>query len=138
MFSLAHHCRRSCKTETSLIWSEYESDTSCLRKVDVHNSLCCRCGKSTSCTDPALDAFAARLLPKSRRLAALPMRLPNWMARFTRAAARESPRSRSASRRMILSPTPAEGKAHTLITTVGLMLHSMHLAKLTCNCSLCM
>jgi len=64
-----------------------------------------------SAVDPA--PRAARLLPKSRLFTKFPMRLPNWMARLTRAAARGRPKFRSTARRMRLSPSPGHGNPWT-------------------------
>jgi hypothetical protein len=55
--------------------------------------------------------LAFLLLPNSRMLLSLPMRLPNWIARFSRAAARGSPKLASACLRMTLSPMPAVTKS---------------------------
>lgn len=70
-----------------------------------------RDGNADSLTEPALARLAALLLPKSRQLACLPMRVPNWMARLTRDAARGSPSCLKPSLNTILSPVPAYGRS---------------------------
>jgi hypothetical protein len=64
-------------------------------------------GSSCSGMDPAFALLAFMLLPKSRTLLSFPMRLPNWMARFSRPAAAGRPSRRSAVRSSSLSPVPA-------------------------------
>lgn len=67
--------------------------------------------------------FAARLLPNSCLFDCLPIREPNWMALFTRAAASGSPILCKALRSNFLSPTPAQSQGTGCI----MKNHSMQL-----------
>lgn len=99
------HAARRCWRRALSSRSSLPSRRSCWRSA-TPQSYACRAVMSASRTEPAFLRLAARLLPKSRLLAWLPMRVPNWMARFTRAAARGRPSCRSATRSIILSPVP--------------------------------
>jgi hypothetical protein len=86
---------------------------------DASGSLCAAGargpGLTNSATEPALTLLAARLLPKSRTLAALTSREPNWMARFTRPAACAGGGARTATCWLLRGGDSGGGKARACV-----------------------